>query len=120
MVLAMITPRLSIDGIGSHCVGEAFGITLAVEVFRLLRSSRDLAPPRTVGAVGSLLDARRAILRRARGTDSEHDKEGFGLPDQSVIGPQVLKKSSVLRTETVASGHERSSVATHICWSEPQ
>ena len=125
VVLEPYAPRLRVDvdaarKVSSQCVGEAFGITLAVEVFRLLRSSRELAPPRTIGAVGSFLDARHAILRCARGTDSEHEKEGVGLVGQSSIGPQVLKKSSVLRTETVASGHERSSAATHICWSEPQ
>ncbi len=57
VVLEPDAPRLRVDvdaarKVSSECVGEAFGIALAVEVFRSLRSSGELAPPRTIGAVG--------------------------------------------------------------------
>ena len=95
VVLEPYAPRLRVDvdatrKVASQCVGEAFGIALAVEVFRLLRSSRELAPPRAIGAVGSFLDARHVVLRCARGPIPSTKRK---VSDWAISPRSVLRSS---------------------------
>jgi hypothetical protein len=52
--------------VAADAVEELLRVDLAIEVTRLLRPARILAPPRPVAPVGSLVDARHPASRPVR------------------------------------------------------